>query len=102
MKQFYISLLIVCAAILSAHAQLPEYDANAPMGWAVCSSMTSGDDYDLVGGGDGSSVTLVSTGGDMRSTIVNAIKNNDVIILDGVNGDFVVSATMELKDLSNK
>ncbi len=102
MKQFYISLLIVCAAILSAHAQLSEYDANAPMGWAVCSSMTSGDDYDLVGGGDGSSVTLVSTGGDMRSTIVNAIKNNDVIILDGVNGDFVVSATMELKDLSNK
>lgn len=88
--------------MLSVQAQLSEYDTNAPFGWAVCSSMTSGDDYDLVGGGDGSTTTLVSTGKDMRSTIANAIKNYDVIVFDGSNGDFIVSATIELKGLSNK
>ena len=38
----------------------------------------------------------------MRSTLIKAIKENDIIIFDGSKGDFIVSSTMSLKDLQNK
>lgn len=95
-----ISMLL---ALLPSQAQLSPNDKNAPFGWATCSSMTSGDDYDLVGGADdGSSITLTSNGNDMRSAIDNAIKNYDIIILDGAQGDFIISQTIDMKGLSNK
>lgn len=92
-----------CIAIFPLHAQLSPYDINSPFGWATCTSMTSGDDYELTGGNGGTTITLTGgTGKEMRSTIVNAIKNYDIIIFDGSAGDFVVSATMDFKQLSDK
>ena len=85
-----------------SQAQLSQHDLNTPFGWAVCSSMTSGNDYDMNGGNNGSSITLTSNGNDMRSGIANAIKNYDVVILDGSQGDFIVSSTLELKSIKNK
>lgn len=102
MKKFILSIAILCVALLSAQAQLSEYDLNAPFGWATCTSMTSGDDYELTGGGEGSSITLQNNAADMRSAIMDAIKKYDVIVLDGSKGDFVVSATMSFSDIANK
>lgn len=85
-----------------SQAQLSQHDLNTPFGWAVCSSMTSGNDYDMNGGNNGNSITLTSNGNDMRSGITNAIKNYDVVILDGSQGDFIVSSTLELKSIKNK
>lgn len=90
------------AAVFCAQAQLSPYDLNAPFGWAVCTSLTSGDDYTLTGGGNGTSITLKSDGGDMRTSIDNAIKNYDVIVLDGSAGDFMVSSSLSLKNINNK
>lgn len=93
----------MCGVLFSTTAQLSSYDLNAPFGWAVSTSLTSGDDYVLTGGGDGSSITLSSDGSkDMRSEIINAIENYDVIIFDGSKGDFVVSSTMSFKNIANK
>lgn len=90
------------AAVFCAQAQLSPYDLNAPFGWAVCTSLTSGDDYTLTGGGNGTSIILKSDGGDMRTSIDNAIKNYDVIVLDGSAGDFMVSSSLSLKNINNK
>lgn len=103
MKRFLHSIAIFCMAQLSMQAQLSSHDINAPFGWAVCTSMTSGDDYELTGGGEGNSITLVSDGTkDMRSDIISAINNYDVIVFDGSMGDFIVSSTMSFKDISDK
>ena len=101
MKNIILSLTL-CLTLLTVQAQLSTYDYNYPFGWATCQSLTSGDSYSLTGGGDGSSTTLTATGADMRTAITNAIKSYDVVILDGSNGDFMVSKTIELKELNNK
>lgn len=101
MKNIILSLTL-CLTLLTVQAQLSTYDYNYPFGWATCQSLTSGDSYSLTGGGDGSSTTLTATGADMRTAITNAIKNYDVVILDGSNGDFIISKTIELKELNNK
>ena len=38
----------------------------------------------------------------MRSTISSAISKNDIIILDGSKGDFVISSSMSLSNLKNR
>ncbi|MBE6340407.1 MAG: hypothetical protein E7069_06700 [Bacteroidales bacterium] len=99
-----------CVAVLATaqtNEGLSQYDSNAPWGWAACSSMTSADDYSVTGGGESTSsntITLVSDGEgvDMRSKIISAINNYSVIILDGSNGDFTISATMSFSSKSNK
>lgn len=101
MKRLLLSL-VSSILLLSVQAQISEYDYNAPFGWATSTSLTTGDSYQLTGGGNGATVTIVNNGGDMRSDITNALKDNDVVILDGAAGDFVVSKTIELKNLKNK
>jgi len=89
----------------SAQTTLSSSDLNAPFGWTNCSSKLIGDDY-TTNGGEGSSlkrtITLKSTGADMKSAIQNAIKNNDIIILDGSDGDFIVSSNVNLNGVQNK
>ena len=94
---------LLCAVSLPTSAQLSEYDLNAPFGWATSSSLTRGDDYELTGGGtDGRSITLTNKGGDMRSEVESAIKNYDIIILDGSKGDFTISQSIVLEGVKNK
>lgn len=103
-----LSCLMLCNAtyVCANDQELSERDLNAPFGWATCASK-SGGSYNVTGGAaGGSTITLQSAGAsDMRTTIGNAIKNNDIIIFDGSgeNGtDFIVSSNIELKNLSNK
>ena len=80
------------------------YDLNRPFGWACCTALTSGDDYQMTGGAakGARTVVLKSTGQDMHDAIIAAIEQNDSIILDGSAGPFTVSTTMYLRDLKNK
>lgn len=80
------------------------YQTNSPFGWATCCD-ANGTAY-IVDGGlrikNPKIVVLYSTGGDDRNNILNAIKQNDVIILDGAKGGFMVSKSMDLYGLKNK
>jgi len=112
-KNYLLKLSLLCLSVIgvSVYAQstetnFAEQDLNKPFGWVTCSSLTGGD-YAITGGNAVSSpktITLTSsgTGVDMRSTLTNAIKNYQIIILDGSNGDFEISKKIELKSLSNK
>ncbi len=100
MKKIF-TLLACLLAFAAAQAELSKYDLNAPFGWATCKSMTTAGDYDITGGGDGKSITLTSNGGDMRSSLESAINNYSVIILDGSQGDFIISRSVDIK-VSNR
>lgn len=102
MKKIFLTLVFAVTMMFGAKAELSSYDQNAPFGWVNCTSLTSGDDYTVTGGGDGTQITLKSTGEDMKTTIADAIKNNDVIIFDGSQGDFIVSSYINMKGLKGK
>ena len=95
MKKTLLTTLSLFAVFATAMAQT---DLNKPFGWTNCTSLTSGDDYTTKGGNAVASpktVTLKATGGDDKNNIANAIKSNQIIILDGTNGDFTVSRRHE-------
>lgn len=99
--------LVLMAAVLSSSAafadKTPTETLNAPFGWTNCSSLTSGDSYNTTGGNNGTRViTLKSTGSDQKSEIQNAIKQNDIVILDGSNGDFIVASPVGFSSCSNR
>ncbi|MDE6485483.1 MAG: hypothetical protein K2L14_08830 [Duncaniella sp.] len=77
-------------------------DMPRPEGWAVCSSVNSGDDYALTGGGDGSLIVLRSSGKDMRQAIYDAVMSHDVIVFDGIDGDFEMSSSVSFTSISGK
>ena len=99
-------LLILALGLLTTMAATAaDYDQNAPFGFCTRSSRTSATSvYNITGGScynyplpanfTGKSTVLTATGQDMKSTIENAIKQNDVIIFDGSQGDFIVSSNI--------
>lgn len=89
--------LIAAIPACTAPAEIDE-----PFGWAVCTSLTSGDDYDLTGGRDGKEIVLKSDGADMRDKLREAILNYDIVVLDGADGEFVLSTTLYLDGVKNK
>lgn len=98
-------LLTIATSLLALTVSAQEqstYDQNAPFGFCTRSSRTDATStYNVTGGGcytypipesfTGTVTTLKSNGQDMKGTIQNAIKQNDVVILDGSDGDFIVS-----------
>lgn len=99
-------LLIVacsCATTFADDITTPTVALNAPFGWTNCTSLTSGDSYNTTGGNSGTRViTLKSTGLDQKSAIQNAITNNDIVILDGSNGDFIVASPVGISSRSKR
>lgn len=82
-----------------------DFDTSKPFGFCTVSSRTDASStYDCTGGGcytypvpegfTGSVKVLTSNGQDMQGTIQNAIKQNDIVILDGSDGDFIVSKSI--------
>ena len=100
MKKTFVSIM---AALLSMTAAAQStYDLNKPFGFCTVSSRTDASStFNCTGGGvwsypipdgfTGSIATLKSNGLDMKNDIQNAIKNNAVVILDGSQGEFIVS-----------
>ena len=110
MKKYLLTLVTVISC-LQSYAQ-SNYDLNEPFGFCTRSSRTdAASTYDITGGGcytypipdgfTGRVITLKSNGQDMQGTIQNAIKQNDVIIFDGADGDFIVSSNVGIT-ASNK
>jgi pectate lyase len=84
-----------------------DYDKNTPFGFCMRSSRTDATStYNCSGGGcytypipddfTGKVVVLKSNGQDMKSAVQDAIKQNDVIILDGSEGEFIVSSNISV------
>ena len=118
-----LTILTLTATLTVAAQDLSDYDLNKPFGFCTVSSRTDASStYDITGGGcntypipdrfTGKVVTLKSNGLDKvvllntngqktDGTIQNAIKNYDVIILDGADGDFIVSSNVGIT-ASNK
>lgn len=101
-------LLTTLAALFSLITVAADYDQNKPFGFCTRSSRTdSACTYNITGGGcysypipngfAGKVIVLKSNGKDMKKDIQNAIKQNDVIILDGSNGDFIVSSNVNVE-----
>ena len=73
--------LILSLSMLATSLSAQHPDLNRPFGWANCTTLTSGDDYRVTGGkavASPSTITLTSTGSDMRKTIIKAINENTV------------------------
>lgn len=105
-------LLTLTATLLSMTAVADGYDLDKPFGFCTVSSRTDkSSTYDITGGGvytypipdgfTGKVTTLKSNGQDMKGTIQNAIKQYDVVILDGADGEFIVSSNIGIT-ASNK
>ena len=105
-------LLTTLAALFSLITVAADYDQNKPFGFCTRSSRTDATcTYNITGGGcytypipngfAGKIIVLKSNGQDMRNSIQNAIKQNDVIIFDGSDGDFMVSSNIYVEG-SNK
>lgn len=92
---------------LTAGAQ-SELDLNQPFGFCTVSSRTTNTAYNITGGGcytypvpdelSSKTTVLQSNGLDMRTEIANAIRDYDIIILDGSKGDFIVSKSIDFAD----
>ena len=88
--------------LLSAIALIPAMAGNnvAPWGWATCLD-EAGTEYTLTGGNFAyatATTTLTALGGGQSDDeqIKKAIAQNDIIILDGANGDFTIEQTMKI------
>lgn len=99
------NLLLLITFVLPLSVTATDYDQNTPFGFCTRSSRTDATQtFDCTGGGcytypvpssfTGKVLVLKSNGQDMKSTIQNAIKQNDVIIFDGSDGDFIVSSNV--------
>lgn len=98
----HILFALLLLACLPGYCQnLSVYDENKPFGWVTCSSLT-GDKASVTGGQNGTQIILASDGHDMKDRIMHAVENYDVIVLDGSQGDFLVSSIMRFKGLRNK
>lgn len=111
MKRHLISFAVLA---LSLTVAATDYDQQKPFGFCTRSSRTdAASTFDITGGGcytypipedfTGTVVVLKSNGQDMKGTIESTIKNgnNKVIILDGSDGDFIVSSNIGITS-SNK
>ncbi len=102
------SLFTAFAAFLALAVVATDCDLNKPFGFCTRSSRTDANStYNVTGGGcytypvpsdfTGKVIVLKSNGKDMKKDIQNAIKQHDVIIFDGSNGDFIVSSNVNIE-----
>ncbi len=102
-----VALLVACGyggKSLAAEIDAQQYFTGSPWGWATCSD-SQGTAYVLDGGmraEQPQTIVLKSNGGDNASVIKSAIQKNDIIVLDGSNGVFTISALMQIDNVKNK
>ena len=102
------AILLLLALAACGRGMLSRDDANAPTGWAVCENLEGGT-FALTGGAkdssrgvEGRQIVLVSDGADMRPAIEAAIRDYDIIVLDGSQGPFLYSESSYFEGLRNK
>lgn len=80
------------------------FDKHNAFGWGCCSDK-NGTPYQLDGGWHKENPTytiLYASGGDDRQAIMEAIETFDIVVLDGSQGDFVLSENMPLRNIKHK
>lgn len=80
------------------------FDKQNAFGWGTCSKI-SGTPYQLDGGWHNDNPThtiLYASGSDDRQAIMEAIETFDIVVLDGSQGDFVLSENMPLRNIKHK
>jgi hypothetical protein len=80
------------------------FDKHNAFGWGCCSDI-NGTPYQLDGGWHKENPTytiLYASGGDDRQAIMEAIETFDIVVLDGSQGDFVLSENMPLRNIKHK
>lgn len=117
MMMCWISRACVLLAVLQVSLTLwaSSYDLQEPFGFCTRTSRNDGGaqyafsvtgggcyEYPVTGVSSSRVVTLTSTGRDMRKEVTNAVKNYDVIVFDGAQGDFLISSTISLSSIKNK
>ena len=108
MRQLLTSLILLLCCF-TAKAQ-SSYDQLQPFGFATMSSRTDNTAFNLTGGGayaypaTGQYVLQASGATDDTdyNAIRNAISSHDIVILDGSNGDFTITKTMDINNISGK
>lgn len=94
--------IFLSALLATACSSLNPYDTNSPVGWAKCESI-SGGTYNLSGGGKkGKAITLKAGDGQMPQAFIQAAEENDIIIFDGADGEFIFSGPAVFRCLHNK
>lgn len=108
LKKILWSVLLFMATAVqaqtAAEADAARYFSNRAFGWGTCSNV-EGKTYVLNGGmrvAEPKTIVLYASGDDDRQAIMDAITDNDIIILDGSKGDFIVSKSMSIYGLKNK
>ena len=115
-NQVIILLGLLCSVTTFAQTEEPtksDYDIDVPFGFCTVSSRTNASStYNITGGGcyqypvtgvsESKVTTLTSNGVDMRSTIISAINDYDVIVFDGSKGDFIISKSIDLEGVTGK
>ena len=97
--------LILMAVTMTVTAA--DYDLDKPFGFCTRASRTdAASTYTVTGGGcytypipsdfKGTVTVLKSDGQDMRMAIEQAVKQYDVVVLDGSAGDFIVSSSVDI------
>lgn len=98
-------LMLLCTVAMMAQTDAASYFDNKPFGWGTCSS-PEGQQFILNGGvgyGNPKTVTLTATGTDQDAiNIQDAVKANDIIILDGSKGKFIIPQQISFKGMENK
>ncbi len=80
------------------------FDKHNAFGWGCCSNIND-TTYQLDGGWHKENPTytiLYASGGDDRQAIMEAIETFDIVVLDGSQGDFVLSENMPLRNIKHK
>ena len=95
---FSIAAALVCLVSSAASGPMP----NTPFGWAAATSLTEGETYTVTGGEGGRAVVLRNNGTDMREDVIKALKDYDIIVFDGSQGEFVISSSMQFRGLRSK
>lgn len=109
-------LLMLLPLSVAADDTMSSWDLNQPFGFVTRTSRTqSGDSYvyALTGGGACDYTTAKSITGKTVKTLTaadvtkdddikSAIKNSDIVILDGSKGDFIISAQISISSQKNK
>lgn len=101
------TLLTIISIIFGLEGFATDYDQNKPFGFCTVSSRTdAASTYNITGGGCytypipesiTNYIVLKSDGTDMKAKIQNAIKQYDVIVFDGTDGDFIVSSSINFE-----
>lgn len=109
------SFISVALLSLVTMVEASVYDLQGPFGFCTRSSRSDGGAeyaYEVTGGGcyvypvtgvnSSRVVTLTATGSDMRTAVSNAIRDYDVVVFDGSQGDFLFSSSLSLSGMKGK